>query len=1023
MTTLVAALFFKNHNSIMISFSSLRILGLPALSAAFSLLSLSSLLALDGPTPVRTFGPTGLEISLQKNNTLKVTAVQKDSPAAGKFTQGQIITTINGQAMPAGFWEHRLLLGDLITKAEATDGKLIFATDKGNVTLHLPILGSYSDSWPLDCPKTQKIIDANAAYLRGLADSGKLGKHSMTHALAIVSLLSTGEEKDLEAVRKVYRERMKTFNPNKNIGPHTWHNGHQGIAAGEYYLRTGDKSVLPLINAICKAAKRYQVQGGYYHWATQANPKYGVVNACGTNMLTAMLLAKQCGAKVDQDTLLESLVFFYRFAGHGQNAYGNGRPELGQGGNGKTEQIAAAMHIAAHAKNGDAYAMAAKKCAQQPLYTYRSMFRGHTGPIGNLWFSPMVATIIQAKPDLYHNRQNQVRWFYELSRQHDGSFVMSSCRGYDNTQYGNSMLLGLTGPRKTLQITGAPNSRFATSFSLPANPWGRPADLAFLEPNGSPNYKPLDPAPHLEAEKISTATQAQLQQVAGHPEHSFREIVAASIRKQGHYDLIESLLASKHPFERHTACLAINHFQPWRMRYSKGWRSERSIDPEHFTQTMFDRLIAMINNPDEALWLVDQSMLALAAAKPEQTLSQIQLLLPWLNHQEWWLKESAFIAVSPALETQLGVDQIMPPLSQMLGTLEHAKPRSVVYYLINRNIALIPKNSRHSVSEALKRTYAAIPKQTWEAGSMDLSNIPSVDLANTIQTILNIDPLQAPAMAILSAKRLDDLQPRERGLHIDALINAAQNLDPSSRKQVGDVLTQHYRSSIYQENAKVLSPDYKGSYKAQITPLNKILDIDDLCGISGGWTLLDENSKKGSSWEFTTYEPAEKRDPSDKNRRREVSLPEHLKGWFQPDYDAKAKGWKTFTADVSKQAPRRYRNQPAWRSDHPDQAGELIFIRKTFELKDTDYTLMRLAAYTRQGYQIYINGELIVDQKGRSKNWFPRMSYDAPGSKLFKALKPGTNVIAATSFLQYFKGKEGDIEVYLEGLKELPKAN
>jgi hypothetical protein len=38
-------------------------------------------------------------------------------------------------------------------------------------------------------------------------------------------------------------------------------------------------------------------------------------------------------------------------------------------------------------------------------------------------------------------------------------------------------------------------------------------------------------------------------------------------------------------------------------------------------------------------------------------------------------------------------------------------------------------------------------------------------------------------------------------------------------------------------------------------------------------------------------------------------------------------------------------------------------------------------------------------------------------------LKKGPNVLAATSFLQYFRGKEGAIEVYLEGLKEIPKTD
>jgi hypothetical protein len=38
-----------------------------------------------------------------------------------------------------------------------------------------------------------------------------------------------------------------------------------------------------------------------------------------------------------------------------------------------------------------------------------------------------------------------------------------------------------------------------------------------------------------------------------------------------------------------------------------------------------------------------------------------------------------------------------------------------------------------------------------------------------------------------------------------------------------------------------------------------------------------------------------------------------------------------------------------------------------------------------------------------------------------KHLKKGTNVISAVSLMQYFRGKEGDIYLTMEGLKELPK--
>jgi len=979
-----------------------------------------SALALDGPTPVRDFGPTGLQIDLQKNNTLKVTGTLPGSPAESKFTAGQVIQKINGAPIPDGFWQHRQHLADLITKAEATDGKLTFTTDKGEVALTLPVLGSFSNTWPVNCPKTEKIIAANSAYLRGLAQSGKgLTGHNMTDALAILSLLSTGEEQDLEVVRGIYQKKMASFDP-KTVGPHSWNNGYQGIAACEYYLRTGDKSVMPLIDAIAEAARRYQVHGGYYHWAVAANPGYGVVNATGTNMLTFMLLAKHCGAKVDEKSLQNSLRFFYRFVGHANNPYGDGRPESGMSGNGKTEQIAAAMRVAALSENGKAYAMASDKNAQNALYTYRGMLNGHTGPIGPIWYSPMAALVLDKKPALYRNRQNEVRWFYELSRLHDGLFGMSSCRGYDNTEFGGSMLLGLTAPRKALRITGAPHSKFGSKFTLPDLPWGRPADLAFFALDGSPSYKPLDPVPHVEFDKIATATKEQLRQAAGHPEQSFREAVAAAIRAGGHFDLIEELLASAHPYERHTACLAINQLEQWKLRNSKGWLSAYSIDPANFTPAMFERLIAMVKNPDEAIWLVDQSLIALAAAKPEQTLSQLDAILPWLNHDEWWFLESATIALSPALQDAAGARKVLPAISKAHGQCEHVRGRITVEYLMSVNASKMPAEVRAIASTMFKDAYAKTPKQTWEDGSMDLSAITSVSLAGTIGTILTLDPALAPAMAELSAARLADLKPRERGAHIDALIAAAEKLDAPARKQVGDILTRHFRSSIYQENAEVLSPGYKGGVTQLITPLNTILQIDRLSDPSAGWKLLDPKSE--STWQVATFEPAEKLEPEVMERTRPVTMPKHFENWFAPDYATAPDHWSAVSTTPSNTAPADYRNQPFWKSN-PKQNGEVILMRKTIQLEDLDQTLFRLVAYTRQGYRIYVNGQLIAESKGRSKNWFPRIEYGDASSKLRKALKPGANVIAATSFRQYFKGPDGDLEVYLEALKQLPKPN
>ena len=147
----------------------------------------------------------------------------------------------------------------------------------------------------------------------------------------------------------------------KGIGDHTWNNGYNGIACGEYYLRTGDKSVLPVMQYFCDDARDRQVFGiGWTHWGRGVSPDYvagGMLNAAGAQLVTTMLLAKECGVNVDEKTLLGAIRFYYRFAGRGSVAYGDHRAEgwLGSS-NGKDGMAAAIMQVACDAKgNTDIY--------------------------------------------------------------------------------------------------------------------------------------------------------------------------------------------------------------------------------------------------------------------------------------------------------------------------------------------------------------------------------------------------------------------------------------------------------------------------------------------------------------------------------------------------------------------------------------------------------------------------------------------------------------------------------------------
>ena len=70
------------------------------------------------------------------------------------------------------------------------------------------------------------------------------------------------------------------------------------------------------------------------------------MNPAGAQIVTTMLLGKECGVDVDQDTLIGALRYWYRFTGHGTVPYGDHRAEGGLGSNGKDGMAATIMHIA-----------------------------------------------------------------------------------------------------------------------------------------------------------------------------------------------------------------------------------------------------------------------------------------------------------------------------------------------------------------------------------------------------------------------------------------------------------------------------------------------------------------------------------------------------------------------------------------------------------------------------------------------------------------------------------------------------
>jgi len=632
---------------------------------------------------IRHFGPVGIGIMLENGKVMKIENVEEGSPAekAGNLKKGQIIESINGVNMTDTDRDPRMVLGELITQAEASDGRIDLKIKGGDaVTVNIPVMGSYSPTWPLNCEKSDKIV-------RNLAE--QLVERGKGQGSSVLFLLSTGEEKDLNVVR----EWMKDL---KSISAHNWNIGLNGMGVCEYYLRTGDATVLPVIQEAADHLRdniyngAWSGRGASFHYQSG-----GQLNAAGVHCLTFLLLAKTCGVDVDEATLQSSLRQFYRFSGRGTVPYGNFTPKSGfTDDNGKTGGLALAMAAATRlTPDGDEsiYAKSEQISSMKSYYGTNAHHVGHTGGgIGEIWKSASMGLMTEKRPDQYRDYMDARKWKLELSRRHNGGIGIGggSDKNYDaavgehSITWGTFFALNYTMPRKHLHLSGAPLSKWAKSYALPERPWGTAEDDDFSSPFPVPGGPLSDSDVFKETLRENVSRQVAEQLDAGdvseetirtylhHPEITYRSKAGDVLVESKKYDdLILELLSSEDARLRHTGVMVLHElFGTWR---------KNNMDPGRVSPAMMDQVEKIIRDP-EGSWFVKQWALGLLQHVDIEKLRTFrELLVTLIGHEEQWIQGSAISASIPLLSDKESYKMMFPPIAEAIS-------KTTVYSIITR---------------------------------------------------------------------------------------------------------------------------------------------------------------------------------------------------------------------------------------------------------------------------------------------------------------------------------------------------
>lgn len=389
------------------------------------------------------FGPTGIHGSVN-GKTLVVTGMQKGSPAQGKLNKGDVIIGV-GQAKFKNPKRDMVRAID-VAEGSAAQGQMALMLNGGRtVTISLPVLGDYSRTAPYNCPKTDRIITMTADRLMK-GDGDYLG-------IEILALMATGEKKYIDAATRLISKAkwaQATDKPLKNYTYCTWHWGYRAIVLAEYYLLTGDESVLPVLKSYALALARGQDNKGEYghQCADPKNmnrlPGYGAMAQPTLSCFMGMLLARKAGIK---DPLLDKAIAatskpVQDCVGKGAFAYSPGtRSSANFNNNGTSGSATICLELLGNCEGARYFS----RCAAT---SYEGLEKGHA----SAYFNPLWTTLgaVRAGPQVTSEHFRRILWFYNVRRNFDGRWSGDEKPG----SLDGVALLNYCIGRKALVVTG-----------------------------------------------------------------------------------------------------------------------------------------------------------------------------------------------------------------------------------------------------------------------------------------------------------------------------------------------------------------------------------------------------------------------------------------------------------------------------------------------------------------------------------------------------------------------------------------
>ncbi|MFP6881607.1 MAG: DUF6288 domain-containing protein, partial [Roseibacillus sp.] len=584
------------------------------------------------------------------------------------------------------------------------------------------------------------------------------------------------------------------------------------------------------------------------------------------------------------------------------------RPFTGFVDNGKNGKLAIAMAAAAALTpdgENSVYAGARDVCAIQSFYTTTFMLHGHTGGgIGEIWRSAAMGLLYEKKPMQYREFMDNRKWHYDLSRRYDGSFGILGGGGYDKEQWGVAFPLAYTMPRKMLRITGAPPTKHSKPYQLPKRPWGTGADDAFVLRGAVPGKdgKKYD----FSGETLANDSSMHFLRRFNGPEQPSDE----EIRKyMHHHDFnIRNLAAHKAlgissgylgrksgggKLRPELVMECVQHQDPRVRRAMFGALMARN---DAVTPEIFELAVQAVRDPKESWFIKDAAIQLVARGSVDQIVALVDILLPYLKHEESWLRNAALTALTPVAADERCYKKVLPAMGELVRNNQRVSVTHGFAPAIRAKIKAAGPAVQKLATETLKETFTGFAGKKASPAGQNLKPTYNYHLEAIAASLADVPGGLDVLYELARKKHPEQILPyKELFLAADS-----RTFGPKLKKAINPIIMDELIPEYVGKNRKRLQPLAANEVKSE-WPGGKGEPIDGLAALykragQDGFEWHMFTDLRNAEWSYHSFDPvAAEQVPFDQlvSRYRKVSPPKGMEDWFAADFDPAKAGWKT----------------------------------------------------------------------------------------------------------------------------------